>query len=110
MKLTQKIRIYPSEEQEHLLWIFSEKCRLIFNFALAQRIQNWKDNKTIPKEQRTYITYNDQSKTLPLLKKQYPEYKWVYSKVLQTTLEKLKRDYNSFFSKLEKGDTTARPP
>ena len=110
MKLTQKIRIYPIKEQEHLLWILSEKCRLIFNFALAQRIQDWKDNKKKAKEQRNYITYEDQSKSLPLLKKRYPEYKWVYAKVLQTTLEKLKRDYTSFFSKLKKGDTTARPP
>ncbi len=110
MLLSQKIRIYPSEKQEQLLWIFSEKCRLIFNFALAQRIENWKENKKKPKEERTYITYNDQSKYLPLLKEQYTEYRWVYSKVLQTTLEKLKRDYNSFFSLWKKGDTTARPP
>ena len=62
MYLTQKIRIFPSKEQEHLLWIFSEKCRLIFNFALAQRIDNWKENKEKPKQQRVYITYNEQSK------------------------------------------------
>jgi len=77
MKLTQKIRIYPIKEQEQLLWFLSEKCRLIFNFALAQRIQDWKDNKTKAKEQRNSITYEDQSKSLPLLKKRYPEYKWV---------------------------------
>ena len=70
MLLTQKIRIHPSEEQEQLLWFFSEKCRLIFNFALAQRIDNWKENKQKPKEERTYITYNEQSKALLLLKEQ----------------------------------------
>ncbi|MBY9006205.1 MAG: helix-turn-helix domain-containing protein, partial [Candidatus Lokiarchaeota archaeon] len=51
MLLTQKIRIYPSEDQEQILWIFSEKCRLIFNFALAQRIDNWKENKKKSKEE-----------------------------------------------------------
>ena len=97
MLLTQKIRIFPSEEQEHLLWIFSEKCRLIFNFALAERIQNWRANKKKPKEKRTYITYNDQSKALPLLKETYPEYTWVYSKVVQTTLKNSREIITPFF-------------
>ena len=110
MMLTQKIRIYPSEEQAQLLWVFSEKCRLIFNFALAERVKNWKENQKKSKEEHTYITYNAQSKSLPLLKEQYPEYKWVYSKVLQTTLEKLRDDYKSFFSLWKKGDKKARPP
>ncbi len=110
MLLTQKIRIIPSTEQEHLLWIFSEKCRLIFNFALAQRIENWKKNKNLPKEECNYITYNDQSTTLPQIKETYPEYKWVYSKVLQTTLEKLDGDYKSFFALWKKGDRTVKPP
>ena len=59
MMLTQKIRIYPSEEQAQLLWVFSEKCRLIFNFALAERVKNWKENQKKSKEikRRTYL-YN----------------------------------------------------
>ena len=110
MKLSQKIRINPSKEQEYLLWIFSEKCRLLYNFALAERIENWKNNKTNLDDTPQYITYTALSKALPSLKEKYPEYRWVYSKVLQTTLEKLDRDYKSFFSLWEKGDTTARPP
>ena len=110
MKLSQKIRINPSKEQEYILWILSEKCRLLYNFALAERIENWKNNKTNLDNTRQYITYYTQSKALPLLKKKYPEYRWVFSKVLQTTLEKLDRDYKSFFSLWEKGDTSARPP
>ncbi|WP_342766567.1 helix-turn-helix domain-containing protein [Candidatus Borrarchaeum sp.] len=32
MKLTQQIRIFPTPEQEEVLWKLSEKCRLIYNF------------------------------------------------------------------------------
>jgi putative transposase len=37
MQLTQKIKIYPTKEQEDVLWILSEKCRLLYNFALEHR-------------------------------------------------------------------------
>ncbi len=40
-KKFQKIRFFPSEEQESILWILSGKCRLLYNFALAERIENW---------------------------------------------------------------------
>ncbi|MFX1500303.1 MAG: RNA-guided endonuclease InsQ/TnpB family protein [Promethearchaeota archaeon] len=110
MNLTQKIRIFPSQEQEQVLWVLSEKCRLIYNFALAERIEDWLQNKDKPKEERQYIDYLDQSRALTSLKKKYTEYKWVYSKVLQTTLKKLESNYKSFFALWKNGDTNARPP
>ncbi len=99
MNLTQKIRIFPSKEQKQVLWNLSEKCRLIYNFALAERIINWSQNKNKPIDDRTYITYLEQQNKLPLIKKKYPEYKWVYSKVLQMVLKRLADDYKSFFMK-----------
>jgi len=99
MLLTQKIQIFPTQEQEKILWDISEKCRLIYNFALAARINNWKQNKDKPKDKKHYITYLGQQNKLPALKKKYPEYKWVYSKVLQLTLKKLDASYKSFFTK-----------
>ena len=57
MILTQKIRIFPSTNQEDLLWKLSEKCRLIYNFALKERKENWEENKDKKKDERTYITY-----------------------------------------------------
>ncbi|MFX1366823.1 MAG: RNA-guided endonuclease InsQ/TnpB family protein [Promethearchaeota archaeon] len=110
MKLTQKIRFFPTEEQIHILRIISEKCRLLYNFALAERIENWRQNRDKQKEERQYIGYVDQSRALPSLKENYPEYKWVYSKVLQTMLKKLDSNYKSFFSLWKKGDKKARPP
>ena len=56
------------------------------------------------------MTYIKQQNDLPATKKKYPEYKWVYSKVLQGTLRKLDEAYKSFFALWKKGDKDARPP
>jgi putative transposase len=93
-----------------VLWALSEKCRLVYNFSLAERIDTWEKNKEKPEEERAFITYIKQQNDLPAKKKTHPEYEWVYSKVLQSTLRKLDEAYKSFFVKWKNGDTTARPP
>jgi len=110
VNLTQKIRIFPSKDQKKVLWDLSEKCRLIYNFALAERIRNWNQNKNKSICDRTYITYLEQQNKIPVIKKKYPEYQWVYSKVLQMVLKRLDADYKSFFVKWNNGDKQARPP
>lgn len=110
MFLTKKIVIYPTFEQEKALLDLSEKCRLIYNFTLAERILNWKENRDRPKEESVYIGYLKQQNDLSSIKEQYPEYKWNYSKVYQGTLRKLDANYASFFTLCENGDVTARPP
>ena len=87
MQLAQQIKINPSAEQTKVLWNLSERCRLCYNFALTERMENWKENKDKPKEERTYINYEKQQNDLPSIKEKYEEYKWVYSKVLQYTLK-----------------------
>ena len=109
MQLTQKIRIQPTADQQQLLWILSEKCRLIYNFALKERQEHWDRMKILPESDRTFLSYNDQQNNLPVTKEKYPEYTWVYSKVLQMTLKKLDADYKSFYA-LIKTDPSARPP
>jgi putative transposase len=110
MLLTHKIRIAPTPEQTQVLWALSEKCRLLYNFALAERRHQWKTNRTKPRTERTYITYIKQQNALPALKEQYPEYTWVYSKVLQMTLRRLDADYRSFLASWHRGDLQAKPP
>ncbi len=110
MNLTQKLPIFPTDSQIRVLWDLSEKCRLLYNFALAERIENWKRNKNKPKEEPTYINYAKQQNDLPNIKKKYPEYKWVYSKVLQMTLRKLDANYKSFKALWNNGDKKARLP
>ena len=103
MQLSRKIKINPSEQQKKVLWILSEKCRLIYNFALKERIYAFQ--KGVEK-----INYYKQQNDLPLLKEQYPEYKWVYSKVLQMVLRQLDTDFKSFYSLWNKGYKDANPP
>jgi len=110
MMLTQKIRIFPTQVQEEIMWVLSEKCRLLYNFALAERLENWNVNKNKVKKERTYLSYRDQQSTLPRIKETYPEYKWVYSKVLQMTLKKLDANYRSFFKLRKNGHKDAQPP
>ena len=110
MLMTHKIPISPTETQAQVLWALSEKCRLLYNFALAERRHQWTVNRKKPKTERTYITYTQQQNALPTLKAQYPEYTWVYSKVLQMTLRRLDADYKSFFARWRHGDLQARPP
>lgn len=92
MLLTRKIRITPTEAQIQVLWTLSKKCRLLYNFALAERRPQWTVNRTKPPKTRTHITYTQQQNALPTLKAQYPEYNWVYSTVLQMTLQRLDAD------------------
>ncbi len=103
MQLTQQIRIFPTLEQEEVLWVLSEKCRLIYNFALAERRDAYKNGVK-------GVTYRKQQNDLPIIKEQYPEYKWVYSKVLQCVLRTLNADYKSFFALRKNGYKDAQLP
>ncbi len=103
MKLTQKIRIFPTLAQEEVLWKLSEKCRLIYNFALVERRDAYRHGIK-------GVNYRTQQNDLPLIKKHYPEYRWVYSKVLQYVLRTLAANYESFFALRKNGHANARPP
>jgi len=109
VQLAQKIRIFPTPVQQQVLWDLAEKCRLIYNFALKERQDHWERMKLLPETERTFLSYTDQQNHLPATKAKCPEYKWVYSKVLQMALRKLDADYKSFFT-LAKVDPAARPP
>ncbi len=102
MHLTLPVKIEIAPEQESVLWDLSEKCRLIYNFGLSERQDAYKNKNT--------ISYVKQQNKLPELKKQFPDYKWVYSKVLQGILKCLDNDYKSFFNLRKNKDVKARTP
>ncbi|MFW9990696.1 MAG: RNA-guided endonuclease InsQ/TnpB family protein [Candidatus Odinarchaeota archaeon] len=110
MLLTCKIRIFPTKNQECVLWDLSERCRLLYNFALMERNIIWQQEKDFPPDQREFITYQDQQNGLPELKRRFPEYKQVYSKVLQMVLKTLDANFKSFVALWKKSDSTARVP
>jgi len=103
MHLTAKVKIYPTEEQQKVLWGLSDRCCSLYNLALAERKDVWK-------LERKSIKYVDQQNKLSEFKKKNPEYKIVYSKTLQGVLKKLDANYKSFFGLRKNGDVTARPP
>ncbi len=103
MQLTQQIRIQPTIAQKATLEALSEKCRLVYNFALKERKEAFE--KGIKG-----VNYVRQQNDLPEIKEKYPEYSWVYSKVLQYALRTLDADYKSFFALNKRGDKDARPP
>jgi putative transposase len=103
VQLSYKTRIYPNPEQEEVLWALSDRCRLVYNFALQERQAEWDVN-------RRGISYNKQQNDLLYLKTKYYYYDQVYSKVLQTTLQKLDGAYSSFIALWKSGDELARPP
>jgi len=89
MHLTAKVKIYPTEDQLKVLWELSDKCCSLYNLALAERKDAWKNESNS-------IKYVDQQNKLPEFKKNNPEYKVVYSKVLQGILKKLMQIINLF--------------
>ncbi len=110
MYITTKIKIDVTSEQEYVLWQLSNNCRLIYNFALAERNRFYQDNLQKEKNDRIFIGYVEQANQLPEIKKQFPRYKAVYSKVLQTTLKSLDNNYKSFFALRKNGYEDANPP
>ncbi len=67
MRLTQQIRIQPTLEQEIVLEALSEKCRLVYNFALKERREAFERGVK-------GVDYVKQQNGLPELKNKYPEY------------------------------------
>jgi len=111
--LTTKVKIKPTKEQEEILWILAENCRLIYNFANDERKIWWEKNKHLPKKKRdkeNKPTYSKQSAQLPKLKEQFPRYNQNYSKSLQDILKQLNADYSSFHALKKNGDDDAQPP
>lgn len=66
--------------------------------------------QVFPWGKKEWINYTDQQNDLPRLKKKYPQYKSVYSKVLQMVLRTLDADLRSFFALRKNGDYNAMPP
>ncbi|MHA2305599.1 MAG: RNA-guided endonuclease InsQ/TnpB family protein [Candidatus Hodarchaeales archaeon] len=101
--LTWKFGINPTNKQEELLWELSETCRVLYNHALIER-------RYLYDAYNYSVSYKEQQNALPQLKKHFPRYNIVYSKVLQMTLKKLDGAFQAFFGLRKNGDRTAKLP
>jgi putative transposase len=89
-KRAYKYRVYPTDEQKHMLACTFGCARVVYNWALRLRTDAfYKENK------RLY--YKDLSASLPVLKQKYPWLSEVASVPLQQTLRHLDRAFLNFF-------------
>lgn len=102
MLLTRKIKIDIPEQAKEYLEFSSNKCRILYNFALEERIN-------IYKETGKGIGVYEQKKGLQKTKEKYPEYKKVYGKNLQEVFFRLDASFQAFFRRVKIGETPGFP-
>ena len=101
MILTKKIKLNIKKESLDKLWHVSNLCTELWNVALEQRRYRSSFGK---------VNIYSQKKELPLIKKEFCEFKVPSSQVLQNVLFSLDRGYKMFFTKLKKGDRDVNSP
>ena len=77
-------------------------CRELYNSALQERIEAWK-------AQRKTITRFDQDKQLPEIKDSRPEFKEIYSQILQDVLNRLDKSFKAFYARVRRGENPGFP-
>ena len=87
-----KVRLYPTKEQEELLWKHIHACRFIWNYILAYQNENYANGGK-------YISEFDMNKLITPLRKQ-DKYIWlngVSANSLQIVCGDLNKGFQSFF-------------
>lgn len=102
MQRTYKFRLYPTKEEQGNIHFALERCRLLYNRLLAERIVAYKQTGQS-------ITYYEQKATLPERKQHIPELKNVHSQVLQHVVERLDKAYQAFFRRVKNGEKAGFP-
>jgi putative transposase len=87
-----KYRIYPTSKQEKRLEETLTTCRHLYNTALDQR-------RDIYKQTKKSLSYVEQANSLSKNKNSYQIQ--VYSQVLQSTLKRLDQSFKNFFRRLK---------
>lgn len=92
-----KIRLYPTKEQEQLMWKHIGSCRYIYNYMLAKQEELYQAGKK-------HLSHFDMINLLKPLKND-GEHEWLYE-VSNTSLQRVCGDlneaYQSFFKKKNK--------
>jgi len=93
MKTAYKFRIYPNKQWESVGVLTLETCRHLWNNALADRRNTWK-------QEHKSTSYEDQAAILTLEKKDNPHLQGVFSQVEQDVLRRLKKAFDNFFRRV----------
>ena len=102
MKKSYSIRLFPTHNQINQLKELSDIRKDIWNKLIDIQKNEYETNKTI-------LNKFDLNNLLPELKEQYPDWKKLNSKAVQTIATEIYGSYRSFFNLIKK-DKTARPP
>ncbi|MFD0694704.1 RNA-guided endonuclease InsQ/TnpB family protein [Paenibacillus sp. GCM10027628] len=102
MQRTYKFRLYPTKEEQQNIHFALERCRLLYNRLLAERIVAYKQTGLS-------LTYYEQKATLPVRKRYIPELKNVHSQVLQNVVERLDKAYQAYFRRIKNGEKAGFP-
>ncbi len=112
MRKTYKYRLYPNKEAEKKLYFVLNRCRELYNAALSERKDAYKQHQrttviagseatvaatmVAPRRVKT-VTYYDQQNALPEIKHELrPEYEEIAAHVLQDVLRRLDRAFRAF--------------
>jgi putative transposase len=102
MQRTYKFRLYPTKEEQERFHFVLERCRLLYNRLLAERIVAYQQTGLS-------LTYYEQKATLPERKRYISELKNVHSQVLQHVVERLDKAYQAFFRRVKNGKKAGFP-
>ena len=102
MRRTYKYKIIPLGKTEETAFQWFNCCRQLYNCALKQRIYTYKDGGR--------ASYVNQANELKAIKEQFPEYKKVFSQVLQDVLKRLDKSYQNFFRRVKEKNGKAGFP
>src|SRR5258707_10323509 len=97
-----KYRIYPTRKQRETLQFTLDCNRELYNAALEERKEAYRMSKMS-------INFKQQSAQLPEIKELRPEYKEIYSQVLQDTLHRVDKAFKAFFKRCKEGKTPGFP-
>ena len=90
-----KFRIYPNKTQRKTIGDMLYLSRKLYNAMLEQRRMTYQLNKDYYENLR--VSYNTQAIELSELKKEFPEYKNIFSQVLHNVADRLDKAYGNFF-------------
>lgn len=102
IRKSYKFRIYPTKAQISKLEMTLDLCRELYNAALQERRDAWR-------LERKSISYFDQSKQLPEIKKIREDLKAVYSQVLREPLRNLDKTFQAFFARIKRKEKAGFP-
>ena len=102
IRKTYKYKLKPTPEKEQAMTFVVRRCRELYNAALQERKEAWQ-------KCGVSITIANQSAQLPEIKEARPEYRDIYSQVLQDVLTRLDSAFQRFFACVKAGQTPGYP-